>query len=116
MKIKCFFILFLFLFSCKKKYEVAQYLNVHNDVDYVGINTCKQCHMDIYNTFIETGMGNSFNIAKKQFSSSIFNKPIHDSVLNFHYLPKWKKDKLVLHEYKIESNDTIFSLKSQFST
>ena len=112
MKIKWFFIFFIILFSCKKPNQNSQYLNIHNDVDYVGINTCKQCHMDIYNTFIETGMGKSFNIADKKFSSSIFNNHIYDSVLNFHYLPYWKKDKLVLNEYKIESNDTIFSLKT----
>ena len=112
MKIKCFFIFFIILLSCKKSSENSQYLNIHNDVDYVGINTCKQCHMDIYNTFIETGMGKSFNIADKKFSSSVFNNHIFDSVLNFYYLPHWKKDKLVLNEYKIESNDTIFSLKT----
>lgn len=112
MKTKYFFVFFCILFSCKETPKSIQYLNIHNDVDYVGINTCKQCHMDIYNTFIETGMGKSFNIADKKFSSSIFNGPIYDSILNFYYLPKWERDKLVLNEYKIESNDTIFSLKS----
>ncbi len=106
-----FFCVFIF-FSCKKKVYTSQYLNVHQDIEYVGINTCKQCHMDIYNTFIQTGMGKSLKKAEKKYSSAIFNQTIFDSGLNFHYLPKWHNDKLVLNEYQIESNDTVYSLKT----
>jgi len=112
MKDKYLFCFFFVLFSCKQPVEGSKYLNVYDDVDYVGINTCKQCHIDIYNTFIETGMGKSFNKAEKRFSSSLFNRSIFDSILDFHYFPEWEDERLILNEYQISSNDTIFSLKT----
>ena len=57
-------------------------------------------------------MGKSFNKAEKRFSSSLFNHSIFDSILDFHYLPEWKDERLILNEYQISSNDTIFSLKT----
>ena len=113
MKTRYFFLCFIIFFSCTQNNKTSQYLNIHSDVDYVGINTCKQCHMDIYNSFIETGMGKSFKTAKKKFSSSLFSHEIYDSILKFHYRPHWEGEKLVLDEYKIQNNDTIYSLKTE---
>ena len=48
------------------------YLNHSDTVKYVGINTCKQCHSNIYETFIQTGMGKSFDVATHQKSSAVF--------------------------------------------
>ena len=66
MKTRYFFLCFIIFFSFTQNNKTSQYLNIHSDVDYVGINTCKQCHMDIYSSFIETGMGKSFKTAKKK--------------------------------------------------
>ncbi len=102
----------ILIFSCKKSSPPSNYLNVYSDIEYVGVNTCKQCHLDIYNTFSQTGMGKSFNLAKKQFSSAVFDLPIYDSILNFHYFPYWsKKGNLILNEYQLKSEDTVFSFK-----
>ena len=88
-----------YFFFCTRNNKTSQYLNIQNDVDYVGINTCKYV-IWIYSSFIETGMGKSFKIAKK-FYSSLFSHEIYDSILKFHYRPYWEGEKLVLDEYKI---------------
>lgn len=43
-----------------EKKDTLIYLNHADTARYVGINTCRLCHQNIYNTFIETGMGKSF--------------------------------------------------------
>ena len=59
-----YLILICILLSCTNssvseldKSEYNIYKNHHDSVSYVGIETCKSCHFDIYNSFIETGMG-----------------------------------------------------------
>ena len=46
----------------------SPYLNHADSVSYVGIETCMQCHYDIYETYIETGMGKSFSLATKVYA------------------------------------------------
>ena len=41
------------------------FLNHADTVDYVGIETCRQCHADVHATFVETGMGSSFGPASR---------------------------------------------------
>ena len=67
-----FLIMFSFLLSCTNssvtevdKSEYHIYKNHHDSVAYVGKETCKTCHFDIYKSFIETGMGQSFSINTK---------------------------------------------------
>ena len=48
--------------------ETSSYLNHSDSARYVGMNTCKLCHQSIYETFIKTGMGQSFGKATKQKS------------------------------------------------
>lgn len=69
------------------------YLNHNDTVKYVGINSCKNCHYDIYKTFIETGMGQSFNIASKQKSVANFksHQVVYDKFNDMHYYPFFGK-------------------------
>lgn len=85
------------------------WLNHHDSVKYVGINTCKQCHMDIYNTYVETGMGKSFDHATKQKSAGEFSKnhTIYDQELNLYYRPFWLNDSLYVKEFRLDGRDTI---------
>ncbi len=82
------------------------YLNLNDTVKYVGVNTCKQCHQDIYNTFIHTGMGESFGIATRQKSSARFGPHIavYDSLRDLYYHPFWKMDSLYVMEYRISGS------------
>lgn len=85
------------------------YLNHSDTARYVGINTCRLCHQDIYNTFIETGMGKSFDIASKQKSAGDYHtSAIQDKIGNFYYKAFWDKDSLRFLEYRLEGKDTVY--------
>ena len=98
----------------RKKEEPLLYLNHSKDSKYAGMNTCKLCHQNIYNTFIETGMGKSFGVATKQKSSADFNRAaVYDKVNNFSYKAFWKDDSLYFNEFRLEKKDTVFSRTEQ---
>ncbi len=65
-----------------------------------------QCHYEIYETYIQTGMGKSLRLALKENSSSLLDESSYltDTFLNFKYHPFWESDSLFLKEsYKGKS-------------
>ncbi len=119
--ISVFVLLFLVVvFSCKEPGEDNVKVNTHTDdtlvylnhsdtAKYVGINTCRLCHQDIYNTFIETGMGKSFDVASKQKSSGDYHTSVvQDKIGDFYYKAFWDKDSLRFLEYRLQGKDTIY--------
>lgn len=92
-----------------KKTDTLLYLNHHDSAKYVGIQTCRLCHQEIYNSFIKTGMGKSIGMASHSKSAADFsNAKIYDSYADFHYHAYWKKDSLYIHEYRMQKKDTTF--------
>ena len=89
-----------------------KFLNHQEDVAYVGIKKCAQCHQEQYKTFVHTGMGLSFDSAQKTKSSAYFHKNtvVFDSVNGFYYRPFWQKDELFVKEYKLAGKDTTHAL------
>lgn len=95
--------------STEIKKDTLFYMNHSDSAKYVGINTCKLCHQDIYNTYIKTGMGKSFDIASKTKSSGNYhNSVIYDKVGNFYYKAFWQNDSLRFLEYRLQGKDTIY--------
>ncbi len=95
--------------SIEIKKDTLLYLNHSDSAKYVGINTCKLCHQDIYNTFIKTGMGKSFDVASKTKSSADYhNSVIHDKIGDFYYKAFWLHDSLQFLEYRLQGKDTIY--------
>ena len=89
--------------------DTLLYLNHADSATYVGINTCKLCHQDIYNTFIKTGMGKSFDLASKEKSAADYhNSIVHDKIGNFYYKAFWLNDSLQFLEYRMQGKDTIY--------
>lgn len=85
------------------------YLNHSDSAKYVGINTCRQCHSDIYNSFIKTGMGKSFGLGSKEKSSGDFsNAVVHDKFSDLHYQAFWYNDSLHFMEFVLKGKDTSF--------
>jgi len=86
------------------------YLNHSDTARYVGMGQCKLCHQAIYNSFLETGMGKSFEHASKQKSSAKYNQHtvIYDKFLNFYYHPFWENDSLKILEFRLEGKDTVY--------
>lgn len=86
------------------------YKGLEDSARYVGITVCKQCHSDVYNTFIETGMGQSFDKATHTKSSAVFDNHawVYDKYRDFYYRPFWKGDSLYISEYRLKGNDTVY--------
>lgn len=94
--------------------EAHTYLNLSDTVSYVGSQTCKGCHVEIYQSFMQTGMGQSFGPPTKAKSSGQFeNNVLYDSFSNFHYQPFWKGDSLYLKEFRLKDGDTVFTRKEK---
>ncbi|OFY82478.1 MAG: hypothetical protein A3F72_00185 [Bacteroidetes bacterium RIFCSPLOWO2_12_FULL_35_15] len=87
-----------------------QYLNHSDTAKYVGINTCRQCHPAIYDSYIQTGMGKSFDRASKQKSSAKFDEHtvIYDSYKEFYYHPFWDGAEMKIMEFRLKGKDTIY--------
>ena len=108
------FLFFIFFFSCQRG-EITSYVEYdnHNDtVKYVGKEQCRMCHAEIYDSYIETGMGKSFHFATKEHSDLMGSEMpiIHDSIKNLTYKPFWKNDSLYLKEFRLRGKDTIHML------
>lgn len=88
--------------------NVSPYLNHSDSARYVGMAACRQCHQSIYNTFIETGMGKSFDVASETKSSAVFKmSSIYDPSSDFHYKAYWLRDSLYIKEFRLNGKDTI---------
>ncbi|MFA9213986.1 MAG: tetratricopeptide repeat protein [Candidatus Methylacidiphilales bacterium] len=96
--------------NAEKAVEKSKYLNHNDTVKYVGMQQCRSCHADIYNTFIETGMGKSFDLATKQKSSADFSKHhvVYDKFKNLFYHPFWKNNNMFILEYRMNGKDTVY--------
>ncbi len=88
----------------------SQYLNHNDTVNYVGIDACKQCHISIYESFIKTGMGQSFDLASRQKSAARLTRHtvIYDKYSNFYYHPFWQNDSFKILEFRLDGKDTIY--------
>lgn len=86
------------------------YLNLSDTVSYVGINTCKQCHSQIYQTFMQTGMGQSFDYATHTKSKGNFEKAklLYDKFSDLYYKPLFAGDTLKVLEFRLAGKDTIY--------
>lgn len=86
----------------------GSYASLSDTVKYVGMNTCRECHADIYDSFTETGMGRSFDNASHSKSSADFSshEPVYDPHLDLYYLPFWESDSLRILEFRTEEGDT----------
>jgi tetratricopeptide (TPR) repeat protein len=91
-----------------KKNHANTYKNLDSSVRYVGIMACRQCHYDKYETYIETGMGKSFNKASKSKSSAKLGKHdvVYDKFSDLSYHPFWIGDTMKIMEFRLDGKDT----------
>lgn len=87
--------------------EPITYASFNDSVGYVGMQTCRGCHTSIYDSYIETGMGKSFEWAHRAKSALPTEIPLlYDSILNLYYQPEFKGDSLFLKEFRLDGKDT----------
>ena len=108
------FIVSVFLFSCQRG-EIStytEYLNHNDTVRYIGKEQCRACHAEIYDSYMQTGMGKSFHFATKENSALSHSEMliIKDTIKNLSYKPFWKNDSLYLKEFRIKGKDTTHQL------
>ena len=104
----------LILFSCQRGQvsDYNTYLNHNDTVKYVGKEECRMCHSEIYDSYMQTGMGQSFNFAVKE-NSALANSQMHiiyDTIKNLSYQPFWKNDSLFIKEFRLKDKDTTHQL------
>ncbi len=76
---------------------------------YVGMDKCRTCHESVYQTFIQTGMGQSFGHATKEKSAADFSRAhalVYDSALDYYYKPYWDRDSFFIMEFRLDGKDT----------
>jgi len=125
MQKKIFVVALLFIASallvfCNHSQHAAEpspYKNLSDTARYVGMQACRQCHENIYQTFIHTGMGESFDHAIQQKSSAKFDRHayVYDKFKNFWYHPFWKDSALFIEEFRLEGKDTVYRRTEKIS-
>jgi predicted CXXCH cytochrome family protein len=103
--------------SCKTapKNEEHYFLNLADNVEYVGMEKCKVCHTEHYNTFSQTGMGQSFDLLSPT-KSAAFGKnssPIYDAKTGMFYAATWQENRLFIKEFKLSSGDTTYQRQEE---
>jgi hypothetical protein len=101
----------LLLGECTRRSGAVEidFLNLHDSVAYVGMQTCRSCHGNVHDTYIHTGMGMSFGRATPGRSGAAFGDHalVYDSVLNFYYFPWFADSTLFIREFRLENGDTV---------
>lgn len=89
--------------------DMKRFAALKDSVGYVGMDACRSCHSDIYDTYHQTGMGRSFGAAHPQRSDATFGPHalVYDSISNFWYKPYWMGDSLMVKEFRLDGTDTI---------
>jgi tetratricopeptide (TPR) repeat protein len=108
-------IVFIGLVQCMPKEKEPQALDrtsfagLHDTARYVGMQTCRGCHAEIYDTYRHTGMGLSIDSASQSKSAAVLDEHsiLYDSVLDLNYQPFWKGDEFFLMEFRLKGTDTI---------
>src|SRR5689334_25214377 len=115
-----FFLVILLSFQCSNKKDVSDiplYASLNDTVKYVGMQMCRQCHADKFETFMHTGMGMSFDHASSKKSSARFGSKeiVYDRYKDFYYHPYFSNDSLFVNEYRLNGKDTIHSRTEQIN-
>jgi hypothetical protein len=116
--------LLLLVLQCQHKKNTTQqsapespWLNTSDSAHYVGINTCRKCHDDVYQSFKNTGMGHSFGLATKSRSAADFHlkKPLYDKYKDLYYQPFIQDTSLYVMEYRLAKKDTVYKRVEKIS-
>lgn len=105
-----FLIVCAVLLRCGKEIAGNPYRNITDKTaTYVGMDECRTCHASVYETYIKTGMGQSWGPATRAKSAADFgdkHPPVYDNKLDLYYKAFWKNDELYIKEYRLYAGDT----------
>ncbi len=105
------FIAILIFYNLNSCNTYKNYQNLTSEIQYMGKESCQKCHEDIYNEFVNSGMGHSFYIPGSQPWIENFEKAIvYDSYSQLYYQPILIDNNLFINEFRLnEKKDTLFS-------
>jgi len=85
--------------------------NIAGDsVGYVGKEVCRSCHAEIYDSYMETGMGRSWGLAPGHSKASWtgISTVVYDKYLDMHYQSIRKEEGIFIQEFRLdEQGDTV---------
>lgn len=95
---------------CNEADNKSEFRNIQNEeAHYVGMSECRNCHEPVYQTYIQTGMGQSWGLATKEKTSADFSDkhpPVYDKELDLYYKAFWKGKEMYIKEYRLYKGDT----------
>ncbi|MFK7806216.1 MAG: tetratricopeptide repeat protein [Saprospiraceae bacterium] len=99
------------------KADLNQYASLKDSVNYVGMATCRSCHLEAYNSFMETGMGQSFGHATKEKTAAFYGSHavVYDEKSDFYYQPSFRDSTLYITEYRLVGKDTTHKREEKIS-
>lgn len=85
-----------------------QFLNLNDSVHYIGKEACRACHADIYESFLQTGMGRSFGKADLHRSKADWSGHglVYDAQNDFYYQAYTRDSALYIKEFRLSDEDT----------
>lgn len=91
--------------------EGARFRNLGDSAHYVGIQACQPCHNEIYNSFLQTGMGRSMGSANLLRSKAEFDahSTVFDPHLQLGYQAFVVDSQLYIKEFRLDGTDTLHS-------
>lgn len=95
--------------------EQVAYLNLHDTVGYVGLETCENCHSGVHDSYTQTGMGQSLGQADstKSIAQLQGHQILYDSLRDLGYRPYWQNNSLYLEEFRLQNGDTSYSRREK---
>jgi Tfp pilus assembly protein PilF len=91
------------------------YLNLDPAVQYTGRESCKSCHAEIYDSYLQTGMGQSLyrpdpaRAVEKTGPESV----VYDTYSGFYYQPQWKGKDFYILEFRLSGRDTSYQRRER---
>lgn len=89
--------------------DMPAYLNLNDSVAYAGMQTCRSCHENVYDSYIRTGMGRSWRRASPGSSDATFGAHalVYDSSSNYYYAPFFIDTVFFVREFRLQGKDTV---------
>lgn len=84
------------------------FLNWSPDAEYVGRDTCGECHQAQHETFVRSQMGRSWKHAQRSLSDADWDgvASLYSEYDDLHYQPFARGEDLFVREYRVENGDT----------
>jgi Tfp pilus assembly protein PilF len=104
--------------SCSRSVSevgTGTYLNLDPQVQYVGREQCQSCHQEIYDSYLETGMGQSLYRpdSARAIEETGAGVVVHDPKSGYFYHPRWQGNDFYILEFRLSGKDTTYQRREK---